>query len=295
MAKEITLTGRLAELAADIQINGKHAAASIAQIGRDLLEAKQIAQHGEWMGFLRATGFSVAAADNYMRYAREIPEGTWMANLPYSKALALLSLPEGEREDFAKENEVEDKSAAEIKRLISEQKKLKEQVAAEKVKREAAEQLSAGLQEKLENQPEKIIRETVAPADYEPMKEQIQRLKRRAEEAEEAACEAEERAAQAVMDAQKAMMSAADDDHPEVSGSSGLSLDDFISTCNEFTSRVWSVPFMDDYFREAGDSACKSYQLITEGIRSWAEQVLSAIERAKAPILLEENGEARVW
>lgn len=273
---------RIAELTADIRTNFRSAAMSIATIGHDLIEAKGMLSHGEWLPWLRSLGIGVATADNYMRYAREITPGTWLSELPYTKALALLSVPEKERETFAQANNVEDKSAAEIRQLISELK-------AEKSLRRKAEQQAMDLQDQLQNrEPEvKIVREVVPPEGYDELKSQVQKLKRRAEEAEEAACEAEERAAQAVSDAQRAMMQQADCD-PDPDGH-GLSLDDFISACNDFTGRTWAVPFMEDHFRNAGADARKSYRLLTEGIHSWSEQVLRAIDRAGAPILLQDE------
>lgn len=282
ISKNELTTKRIAELTADIRTNFRSAAMSIATIGHDLIEAKGMLSHGEWLPWLRSLGIGVATADNYMRYAREITPGTWLSELPYTKALALLSVPEEERETFAQANNVEDKSAAEIKALISELK-------AEKSLRRKAEQQAMDLQDQLQNRdPEvKVVREVVPPEGYDDLKNQVAKLKRRAEEAEEAACEAEERAAQAVSDAQRAMMQQADGD-PDPDGH-GLSLDDFITACNDFTGRTWAVPFMEDYFRNSGADARKSYRLLTEGIRSWSEQVLRAIDRAGAPILLQDE------
>ena len=96
---------------------------NLLQLGQDMLDAKALLGHGQWMPWLKQIGQSARTAENLMRLAREIEPGTTMAQLPYTKALAMLALPANERESFAAANE--DKSAAEIKRLIAERDQLK--------------------------------------------------------------------------------------------------------------------------------------------------------------------------
>jgi len=130
------------------------------RIGQALLWAKAKLPHGEFGNWLRdSVDFSVSSAQNFMRIAREVDEGSTLAALPYTKVLALLELPAAEREQFAEEHHVEDKTAAEIKRLIREKEeaeKKAEQVALELAdarKRAERAESSNGLQvEKLQRQ-----------------------------------------------------------------------------------------------------------------------------------------------
>ena len=102
------------------------------EIGRRLCEAKDLLAHGEWLPWLsRETDFSERKAQQYMQAFREYgADQMWMfgpetntktfADLPISKALALLSVPESEREAFAEEVGAESLSTRELKAAIAE-------------------------------------------------------------------------------------------------------------------------------------------------------------------------------
>ncbi len=103
-----------------------------AEIGRRLVEAKEILPHGEWGRWLsEECGFSQRTANKHMQIFKaygsaqasllgaELNSPTW-ANLSYSQALSLLAVPEDEREAFAKENNVEELSTRELDKLIKE-------------------------------------------------------------------------------------------------------------------------------------------------------------------------------
>ena len=82
------------------------------EIGRRLTEAKAVCGHGKWLDFLREqTQFSERRAADLMRVFREygdkLSNSQTYANLSYSNALALLSLPESEREEFVEVHDVE--------------------------------------------------------------------------------------------------------------------------------------------------------------------------------------------
>ena len=103
-----------------------------AEIGRRLVEAKEMLPHGEWGRWLsEECGFSQRTANKHMQIFKaygsaqvsllgaELNSPTW-ANLSYSQALGLLAVPEEERETFAKENNVEELSTRELDKLIKE-------------------------------------------------------------------------------------------------------------------------------------------------------------------------------
>lgn len=102
------------------------------EIGRRLVEAKEMLNHGEWLPWLkRETEFSERSAQNYMKvfntygaaqlglFGPETNTQTF-ADLPISKALALLSLPESEREAFAEEVGAETLSVRDLEALVKE-------------------------------------------------------------------------------------------------------------------------------------------------------------------------------
>lgn len=291
-AANVALSGRtVAEITADIQINYRNAKASIIQIGRDLAEVKQMLQHGEWLPYLEGLNISVSSAENYMRYAAEASADNKLAALPYSAAMALIALPEAQRKEV-QEHDLEGKSAAEIKRLIAEVKKEKARADAEAQRAEeaqrSAEMNASSLKnaiKELENRP--VITETVAPDDYDDLKGAVEKLREELLEAEDAAADAEERANAAVAQAQRAAMQQLDADQDESQGDGRPGLTDFISICNDFQSKVWAVPFMQEEFRNLPDRDLNSYRLFVNGVKSWAERVLSAMDEATAPIPAE--------
>lgn len=291
-AANVALSGRtVAEITADIQINYRNAKASIIQIGRDLAEVKQMLQHGEWLPYLEGLNISVSSAENYMRYAAEASADDKLAALPYSAAMALIALPEAQRQEV-QEHDLEGKSAAEIKRLIAEVKKEKARADAEAQRAEeaqrSAEMNASSLKnaiKELENRP--VITETVAPDDYDDLKGAVEKLREELLEAEDAAADAEERANAAVAQAQRAAMQQLDADQDESQGDGRPGLTDFISICNDFQSKVWAVPFMQEEFRNLPDRDLNSYRLFVNGVKSWAERVLSAMDEATAPIPAE--------
>lgn len=291
-AANVALSGRtVAEITADIQINYRNAKASIIQIGRDLVEVKQMLQHGEWLPYLEGLNISVSSAENYMRYAAEASADDKLAALPYSAAMALIALPEAQRQEV-QEHDLEGKSAAEIKRLIAEVKKEKARADAEAQRAEeaqrSAEMNASSLKnaiKELENRP--VITETVAPDDYDDLKGAVEKLREELLEAEDAAADAEERANAAVAQAQRAAMQQLDADQDESQGDGRPGLTDFISICNDFQSKVWAVPFMQEEFRNLPERDLNSYRLFVNGVKSWAERVLSAMDEATAPIPAE--------
>lgn len=133
-----TMSGRtLEEVKAGIRMRMRNMVFNALEIGNDLIEAKEACEHGQWLPFLRDIGFSSSTAANYMRIAKEVSADSWMAQLPYTKILAVLAAPPEEREELAAA--AEDMSAAEIKRLTEERNKAAEAANIETSRAEQAE------------------------------------------------------------------------------------------------------------------------------------------------------------
>ena len=130
------------------------------EIGRRLTEAKSMLPHGEWGNWLREkVDISQSAAQNFMKLFDEygdaqitllgaVAKSQTFGNLPYTKALRLLSVPENEREAFAEENDIANKSVREIDRLIkerdavtAEKEKIEKQAAADRKALEGAQRI----------------------------------------------------------------------------------------------------------------------------------------------------------
>lgn len=102
------------------------------EIGRRLVEAKELVGHGGWGNFVQnETEFSQATASRFMKvfeaygadqigiFGAEAKSST-LQNLSISNALRLLAVPEEERENFAVAVDAEHISARELEKVIRE-------------------------------------------------------------------------------------------------------------------------------------------------------------------------------
>lgn len=164
------------------------------EIGRRLVEAKELLNHGEWLPWLkRETDFSERSAQNYMKVFNSYsaaqlglfgPEtnAQTFADLPISKALALLSVPESEREDFAAEVGAETISVRELEARVRERTA---EIEAEKRRWEE----QAGCYASRVNDLQNDMQDALAQRDQEERarreaEETILRMKREIEEIE---------------------------------------------------------------------------------------------------------------
>lgn len=102
---------------------------SACEMGKRMLEAKELCAHGEWGGYLDGLcdqlGVSTSTAHNWMRLYRENGDGAnlqALGNLTYTKAVKLLSLPEEVRQEFVETHDVESMSSRELEQAIKAQK-----------------------------------------------------------------------------------------------------------------------------------------------------------------------------
>ena len=143
------------------------------EIGRRLTEAKEMVNHGEWLPFLeQQTDFSQPTASRFMRLYKEYgadqnslfgaeSKYSTLNNLSISNALKLLALPEEEREEFAAEHDLENKSTREVEDLIREKTALEQQL------KEAKEGQALALAEAMAERDEEAIRTAAASARLE--------------------------------------------------------------------------------------------------------------------------------
>lgn len=133
------------------------------EIGNRLLEAKELVPHGQWGDWLKAEfDYSQSSAQNFMRISTEYGEtqmglfgpeakSQTLGNLPYTKALKLLAVPEEEREEFVESHDIEGMSTRELDAVIKERDELKRQLNDEKAAGEGAAMKMAALQESVDN------------------------------------------------------------------------------------------------------------------------------------------------
>ena len=125
------------------------------EIGRRLREAKDLVPYGSWGEYLeKQLGYTQTTANKLMKvydeygasqmglFGPEIDSETF-TNLTYSKALALLSVPREEREQFAREVDAEHLSTRELKEAIRERDEARKALAdAEAREKEARDELA---------------------------------------------------------------------------------------------------------------------------------------------------------
>lgn len=129
MSEIITTTGRsistvTAEIVAISNQAAQMAYMSMIEIGKRLVEAKELVAHGEWGSWLKnEVNFSQRTASNFMRiYERSLSgaNSQTFANLGYSHIVKLLALPDEELEEFAQEHDVQSMSARQLDQAIKE-------------------------------------------------------------------------------------------------------------------------------------------------------------------------------
>lgn len=173
-------------LAAEIRALTASMLANIIEIGRRMCQAKEILPHGEFGAWVKEeTGYSQSTANNFMRlfqeygaaqeslFGAEVNSQTF-GNLPYSKALALLAVPAEEREDFVRDNHVEEMSTRELQQAIKERDELRRQLDEEREAAEGAGLKIADLEEKLEASSQETARQKQI---VEQTKEELEALK----------------------------------------------------------------------------------------------------------------------
>ena len=186
---------------------------SAIEIGRRLKEAKALVPYGQWGEYLKnEVDFSQSTANNMMKLADEygaeqftifgaISDSQTLGNLPYTKALKLLSIPLEEREDFVKENDVESLSTRELDKLLKERDEARRQLQdtegkLDTIQRELAvsREAQSELQRKLSKAQEDVrAADNEAVQNERALKEKIEVLKADLEKKREAEKKAKEK------------------------------------------------------------------------------------------------------
>lgn len=130
-----TIASEIRYIQNDVQ---QYAAAGALKIGERLCEAKELLDHGEFLPWLKDEfGWTDRTAQKLMAVYREFGESQkslfgpginakTYSGLPVSKLYLLISVPESEREEFVKENRIEEISVREMEKLLKEKKEAEE-------------------------------------------------------------------------------------------------------------------------------------------------------------------------
>lgn len=160
------------QIAVEINFYKAQTVQNIIEIGRRLIEAKERLPHGAWADWLKdAVDFTQSTANRFMQIAREYSNSAPVRNLSYTKMLALLQVPEEDREAFLAESHlvngvpktVEEMSKRELEQAIRERDQARKEAAEQKAraKREYDNYMNALVaKEKADEQLEIAKRET---------------------------------------------------------------------------------------------------------------------------------------
>lgn len=131
-----TITSEIRYIQNDVQ---QYAAQGALKIGERLCEAKELLGHGEFLPWIKEEfGWTDRTAQKLMAVYREFGDSQkslfgpeintkTYSDLPVSKLYLLISVPESEREDFVKENNVAEMSVREMEKLLREKKKAEDE------------------------------------------------------------------------------------------------------------------------------------------------------------------------
>lgn len=211
------------------------------EIGKRLTEAKEMVPYGEWGTYLeKELNYSQSTANKLMKVFQEFGasqmglfgpevESESFTNLTYSKALALLSVPREEREDFLREVDAEGMSTRELKEAIRERDEARKRAEEAERQIKSVEEREAAYIEKCDRNVDYYMKESLAfekknaqlekelaeiksrPVDVavqEPDPEAVERLA--AELADKAKAELEQKAAREVGAAEEKAAKAAE-------------------------------------------------------------------------------------
>ena len=299
----------LIEIEAEIMAQKRTIGRSIVVIGQALREAKGQLAHGAWGDWLRdRVNFSQGTAENYMRIAEQVHGESTLLDLPYTKILALLAVPETEREQFAQDNQVEDKSVSEIKRLIRERDEALDQIktlmhsaeqnaheatqanlraerAENQVKAEKREQerLTAQINREREHVAELLAREPdtvtiereVPPPDYEEIKRAREAMREELDEATET-----NDALSSEIDALRSEQEDARDP---------LAVGPFCDACAALLNALYAAPYAKAFFETCTDADLNRYSTNIGLILKWASETQDVVDSIRADRLPDDQ------
>ena len=299
----------LIEIEAEIMAQKRTIGRSIVVIGQALREAKGQLAHGAWGDWLRdRVNFSQGTAENYMRIAEQVHGESTLLDLPYTKILALLAVPETEREQFAQDNQVEDKSVSEIKRLIRERDEALDQIktlmhsaaqnaheatqanmraerAENQVKAEKREQerLTAQINREREHVAELLAREPdtvtiereVPPADYEEIKRANEAIREELDEATE------------TIDALSSEIDALRSEQEDARDP--LAVGPFCDACAALLNALYAAPYAKAFFETCTDADLERYSTNIGLILKWAMETQDVVDSIRADRLPDEQ------
>lgn len=174
------------------------------EIGRRLVEAKEMIPHGEWGKWLQEkVDYSQRTANNLMRIFEEYgsdqltllednSNSQALANLSYTQAVALLAVSAEEREQFVQEHDVENLSTRELQKKLEEYKQLANEKSEEAEKLREEKQKAEAVVKTLQDETE-ALRKRVQEAEAKGNADEVKRLNELLQESDSQLYDAQEK------------------------------------------------------------------------------------------------------
>lgn len=131
----------LDDLAAEARYYCESAARNMLNLGRVLIEARPLVEHGKWGDWVHDNvGISKRSADQFMQAYTRFGNDEKYNALDKSKLFKMLSLPPGTEEDFMEENDLASMSAREVEKAVRRvREEMQVELDKEKERRKSAE------------------------------------------------------------------------------------------------------------------------------------------------------------
>lgn len=266
----------------------QNAAGHLLGVGQCLNEAKAsgLVPHGEWEDWVaRNTGFTLRQAQRMMSAARQVPEGSAMAQLPFTKIQACLQLPSSEdREAMAKRATDEDMTLRQLQEEVKKANQRAEHAEAKRMEVEGnlrshdaqAAHERKQLREKLAA-AEARAAQTGQPQGISPeAQQQIDKLRAELDDAEamiERQAELRQKAQQELLNYQA---QAARGDIQQ--NSNGMTPDELAEAVRVFVGAAGVLPHMGMILARTPDAAKREMWAYVDMVAEWVEGARRALE-----------------
>lgn len=158
MSDIVTTSGRsintvTAEIVAISNQAAQMAYMSMIEIGKRLVEAKALVDHGEWGSYLKnEVKFSQRTATNFMKIYERSQSGAnsqALANLSYTQIVRLLALPDEELSEFTETHDVQNMSTRQLEQAIRERDDARKELEQAKSDADAAKATARDAEQRL--------------------------------------------------------------------------------------------------------------------------------------------------
>lgn len=158
MSDIVTSSGRsintvTAEIVAISNQAAQMAYMSMIEIGKRLVEAKALVDHGEWGSYLKnEVKFSQRTANNFMQIYERSQSGAnsqALANLSYTQIVRLLALPDEELNEFTENHDVKNMSTRQLEQAIKERDDARKELEQAKTDADAAKEAARDAEQRL--------------------------------------------------------------------------------------------------------------------------------------------------